>query len=124
VSTIGLAVSTPRTGKAVESSHGFGRYESTHYWFLIDEADMVMSWSRYTELSRAEWARLRADTSLTLTPEDLLRRQGLNERVAMDEVVEVYLPLSRLLNLHVAPSKSSTRPGPRSLATSPPRCRT
>jgi len=63
---------------------------------------MVMSWSRYTELSRAEWARLRADTSLTLTPEDLLRLQGLNERVAMDEVVEVYLPLSRLLNLHVA----------------------
>jgi type I pantothenate kinase len=69
---------------------------------LIDEADMMMSWSRYTELSRAEWARLRADTSLTLTPEDLLRLQGLNERVAMDEVVEVYLPLSRLLNLHVA----------------------
>jgi len=29
-----------------------------------------------------------------LTPEDLLRLQGLNERVAMDEVVEVYLPLS------------------------------
>src|SRR5882724_9626448 len=62
---------------------------------------MVMSWSLYKELSRAEWARLRADTSLTLTPEDLLRLQGLNERVAMDEVVDVYLPLSRLLNLHV-----------------------
>ena len=61
-----------------------------------------MSWSRYTELSRAEWGRLRADTPLTLTLEDLLRLQGLNERVAMDEVVEVYLPLSRLLNLHVA----------------------
>ena len=63
---------------------------------------MVMSRSRFTELSRAEWGRLRADTPLTLTPEDLLRLQGLNERVAMDEVVEVYLPLSRLLNLHVA----------------------
>ena len=63
---------------------------------------MVMSRSRYTELSRAEWARLRGDTPLTLTPEDLLRLQGLNERVAMDEVVEVYLPLSRRLNLHVA----------------------
>jgi len=63
---------------------------------------MVMSRSRYTELSRAEWGRLRADTPLTLTPEDVLRLQGLNERLAMDEVVEVYLPLSRLLNLHVA----------------------
>src|SRR5713101_1294835 len=62
---------------------------------------MVMSRSRYTELSRAEWARLRAETTLTLTPEDLLRLQGLNEQVAMDEVVEVYLPLARLLHLYV-----------------------
>jgi len=46
---------------------------------------MVIPGSRYTELSRAEWGRLRADTPLTLTPEDLLRLQGLNERVAMDE---------------------------------------
>src|SRR6266849_5154729 len=60
-----------------------------------------MAWSPYTELTRAEWARLRADTTLTLTPEDLLRLQGLNERVAMDEVVEIYLPLARLLHLYV-----------------------
>ena len=39
-----------------------------------------MSWSPYTELTRGEWARLRAGTTLTLTPEDLLRLQGLNER--------------------------------------------
>ena len=55
----------------------------------------------YTELTRGEWARLRAGTALTLTPEDLLRLQGLNERVAMDEVIEVYLPLARLLHLYV-----------------------
>ena len=85
---------------------------------------MVMSRSRYTELSRAEWARLRGDTPLTLTPEDLLRLQGLNERVAMDEVVEVYLPLSRRLNLHVAAEQVLYQAGPRSLATSPPRCPT
>src|SRR5216683_3130354 len=42
-----------------------------------------MAWSPYTELTRAEWARLRADTTLTLTPEDLLRLQGLNERRLM-----------------------------------------
>ena len=61
----------------------------------------MTSWSPYTKFTRAEWARLRADTALTLAPEDLLRLQGLNERVAMDEVVEVYLPLARLLNLYV-----------------------
>jgi type I pantothenate kinase len=61
----------------------------------------VTAWSPYTRFTRAEWARLRADAALTLTPEDLLRLHGLNERVAMDEVVEVYLPLGRLLNLYV-----------------------
>ncbi len=61
----------------------------------------MKSWSPYTKFTRAEWARLRADTALTLTPEDILRFQGLNERVAMDEVVAVYLPLARLLSLYV-----------------------
>jgi type I pantothenate kinase len=61
----------------------------------------VTAWSPYTRFTRAEWARLRADAALTLTPEDLFRLHGLNERVAMDEVVEVYLPLGRLLNLYV-----------------------
>lgn len=61
----------------------------------------MTSWSPYTKLTRAEWARLRADAALTLTAEDVLRLQGLNERVAMDEVVAVYLPLARLLSLYV-----------------------
>lgn len=60
-----------------------------------------MSRSPYTKFTRSGWARLRADAALTLTPEDLLRVHGLNERVAMDEVVEVYLPLGRLLTLYV-----------------------
>lgn len=61
----------------------------------------MTSWSPYSRFTRAEWARLRADAALTLTPEDVLRLQGLNERVAMDEVVAVYLPLARLLSLYV-----------------------
>jgi type I pantothenate kinase len=60
-----------------------------------------VTWSPYTKFTRAEWARLRAGTALTLTPEDVLRLQGLNEQVAMDEVVAVYLPLARLLSLYV-----------------------
>jgi len=45
---------------------------------------------------------LRANTPLTLSETDLAELRGLNEALSMDEVVEVYLPLSRLLNLHVA----------------------
>jgi type I pantothenate kinase len=64
-------------------------------------AARMISWSPYTRFSRAEWARLRAGAALTLTPEDVLRLQGLNEPVAMDEVVAIYLPLARLLSMYV-----------------------
>jgi type I pantothenate kinase len=58
--------------------------------------------SPYLEFSRDEWAALRASTPLTLSVEDLKQLQGINESVSMDEVVQVYLPLSRLLNLHIS----------------------
>lgn len=62
--------------------------------------------SPYTEFSRAEWARLRADTPLTLTESDLAQLQGLNESVSLEEVQAIYLPLSRLLNLYVAATQA------------------
>jgi type I pantothenate kinase len=52
--------------------------------------------------TREEWARLRADTPLTLTNDDLSRLKSLNDPISLDEVSEIYLPLSRLLSLHVA----------------------
>jgi len=51
--------------------------------------------------TRAEWARLRADTPMTLTGEDLTRLRGLNDPISLNDVVEIYLPLSRLLSLYV-----------------------
>jgi type I pantothenate kinase len=58
--------------------------------------------ARYLEFDRAAWARLRAATPLTLSEADLAELQGINERVSLAEVEAVYLPLSRLLNLHVS----------------------
>lgn len=58
--------------------------------------------SRYVEFSRAEWARLRDQTPLPISEAQLRPLGGLNEPVSLDEVVDVYLPLSRLLNLYVA----------------------
>ena len=57
--------------------------------------------SRYQHFTRAEWAGLRADTPLPLTEADLAQLRGLNDRVSLDEVAEIYLPLSRLLDLHI-----------------------
>ena len=65
--------------------------------------------SSYTNFSRAEWARLRDTTPLTLSEADLSELQGLNEQLSLQEVVEVYLPLSRLLNLHVAATRELER---------------
>jgi type I pantothenate kinase len=52
--------------------------------------------------TRQEWAGLRADTPLTLTAGEVTRLQSLNDPVSLDEVVAIYLPLSRLLSLYVA----------------------
>jgi type I pantothenate kinase len=57
---------------------------------------------RYVQLSRDEWAHLREATPLTLSEDDVDRLRGLNDPVSVKEVVEIYLPLSRLLNLRVA----------------------
>ena len=58
--------------------------------------------SPFRTFSRDEWAALRADTPLTLTVEDLMRIQSLNDPISLEEVVAIYLPLSRLLSLYVA----------------------
>ena len=50
--------------------------------------------------------RLRAATPLTLTETDLAALQGLNEPVSLREVEEIYLPLSRLLDLYVDATQS------------------
>jgi len=62
--------------------------------------------SRYHDFGREAWARLRAATPLTLSEADLQELQGINERVSLAEVEAVYLPLSRLLNLHVAATQT------------------
>lgn len=58
--------------------------------------------SPYLHFTRDEWAKLRASTPLTLSEDELIRLRGVNEQVSLEEVAEIYLPLSRLLNLYVA----------------------
>jgi len=57
--------------------------------------------SRFLEFTRAEWAALRASTPLPLTEPQLRGLVSVNEHMSLDEVADVYLPLSRLLNLYV-----------------------
>jgi type I pantothenate kinase len=62
----------------------------------------VRELSPYVELHREQWRELRSSTPLPLTADELLRLRGLGEQVDLAEVADVYLPLSRLINLQVA----------------------
>lgn len=58
--------------------------------------------SPYVEFAREGWRELRKNTPLTLTEKDLDALRGLRDPISIDEVEDVYLPLSRLLNLFFA----------------------
>ncbi|HEY3936062.1 MAG TPA: type I pantothenate kinase [Bryobacteraceae bacterium] len=57
---------------------------------------------RYITFDREHWKALRASTPLLLNEEELTVLRGINEQVSLREVKDIYVPLSRLLNLHVA----------------------
>ncbi len=67
-----------------------------------DADDAPAAVSPYRYFTRREWAELRADTPLTLTIDDLTKLQSMNDPISLEEVVAIYLPLSRLLALYVA----------------------
>jgi type I pantothenate kinase len=57
--------------------------------------------SPYVELERGAWAALGSAAEQPLSAEEVERLRGLGEELDLDEVEEVYLPLSRLLSLYV-----------------------
>ncbi|MEJ7596666.1 MAG: hypothetical protein WKG01_02050 [Kofleriaceae bacterium] len=56
----------------------------------------------YLRFDREAWSELRANTPLTLAEHDLDALRAIGDHLSLDEVEACYLPLSRLLNLHVA----------------------
>ena len=58
--------------------------------------------SPFNEISRADWAELGNSTELPLTESEIQQIRGLGDFLNIKEVQDVYLPLSRLLNLYVA----------------------
>ncbi|MDO5662134.1 MAG: type I pantothenate kinase [Brachybacterium sp.] len=65
--------------------------------------------SPFDEIPRDDWARLSRETPLPLDEEDLRRLRGLGERLDLQEVGDVYRPISRLLNLQVAAAQDLRR---------------
>lgn len=84
---------------------------------MIDAIDV----DRYLRFDRQEWAELRAQTPLTLHERDLVTLRGINDRIDLDEVVAVYLPLTRLLNLYVSATQNLHRVSATFLGTIAPK---
>lgn len=70
-------------------------------------ADKIFS--PYITFSRREWSQLRDSSPLTLSEDEVKRLQGLNEPISLEEVSDIYLPLSRLLNFYVAAAQELSK---------------
>src|SRR3979411_1985383 len=55
----------------------------------------------YRVFSRAQWAKLRDDTPMTLHANEIAALRSLHDRLDLKEVEDIYLPLSRLLSIYV-----------------------
>lgn len=66
----------------------------------------ISSQSPYMLFNRDKWAALRQSEPMTLTQEELEELKGINEELSMEEVQDIYLPLTRLLSYYVNATKS------------------
>ncbi|MGH6776894.1 MAG: type I pantothenate kinase, partial [Bradyrhizobium sp.] len=55
----------------------------------------------YRVFTRQQWAHLRDDTPVTLEPGEFDRLRSLHDRLDLQEVEDIYLPLSRMLSIYV-----------------------
>jgi len=61
-----------------------------------------LQYNPYRVFSRAQWAKLRDDTPMTLDASEISALRSMHDRLDLKEVEEIYLPLSRLLSIYVA----------------------
>ncbi len=56
----------------------------------------------YLQFDRNQWAALRDSVPMTLSEDQIARLKGINENLSLEEVADIYLPLSRLLNFYIS----------------------
>lgn len=63
------------------------------------------NYTPYLHFSRAEWAKLKDDQLLHVLGNEIDSLRALNEPLTEEEIVQIYLPLSRLLTFYIAASQ-------------------
>ena len=66
----------------------------------------ISSTGPYLFFDRYKWAELRKSEPMTLSESEIQKLKGINDELSIDEVRDIYLPLSRLLNYYVNSTKS------------------
>lgn len=69
----------------------------------------IDNYSPYLAFSRETWSELRDAVHQPLSEAELKRLQGINDKVSLAEVRDIYLPLSRLLNLYIKAKQRRNR---------------
>lgn len=62
---------------------------------------MTRDQSPYVELERAAWAKLAGDIPQPLQPAEIERVRGLGDELDLEEVRQVYLPMTQLISMRV-----------------------
>jgi type I pantothenate kinase len=82
------------------SANGTGDSEQN---MLMSKKEQTLM-TPYLQFNRSQWAALRDSVPMTLTEGEITRLKGINEDLSLEEVAEIYLPLSRLLNFYISSS--------------------
>lgn len=75
----------------------------------MSSAPLLSRHSPFIELDRATWSRLSSEIEVPLSESEIEQLRGLGETLDVEEVRNVYLPLSRLLNLYANSTASINR---------------
>lgn len=67
---------------------------------------LTKDYSPYLTFNRSEWSALSRRSTIPLEDLDLQSLQGVNDRLSLSEVTEVYQPISQLLNLYYLNAKN------------------
>jgi type I pantothenate kinase len=72
----------------------------------VSAAQELTSRSPYVAIDRADWAELAKNSTAPLTEEELKNIRGLGDFLDLQEVQEVYLPVSKLLSIYAQGTQS------------------
>lgn len=75
--------------------------------------------SPYLDFDRETWRALRQSMPQVLTEDEVIELRGIGENIDLDEVTDIYLPLSRLIHLRIKAHQKLNRATEKFLAESP-----